>query len=134
LARSSKVRFGSHFDISDLFEFSVVRFGEMVIRSGAISGGNSYVAFCLPTYAVYRDFLQRCAGPTRFTSASVLLIGESGTCDSNQFLLLLVLLLWSAPSGALWLHEVKHDGFPSDRPQAGLSGLALIGKLKARGE
>jgi transposase len=51
----------------------------MVIRSGAISGGNSYVAFCLPTYAVYRDFLQRCAGPTRFTSASVLLIGESGT-------------------------------------------------------
>ena len=23
----------------------------------------------------------------------------------------------SAPSGELWLHEIKHDGFPGHRPQ-----------------
>jgi hypothetical protein len=29
------------------------------------------------------------------------------------------------PSGASWLHEIKHDGFPGHRPQDGQAGEAL---------
>jgi len=29
------------------------------------------------------------------------------------------------PSGPLWLHEIKHDGFPGNRPQGWLQSAAL---------